>query len=145
MPKTFLKKLFTRANHLKVMVDYCMVDPEILDALRQIKTLDVKTTIECGFQPHTKDHTLVAATNEKRRLLITCNYRDIHEGKYPPCGHGGIVLIKHKRPTAEIVSERMRAFTVSGGRAHARGHVTHLNADKAVVHKLHKEVMEVRF
>lgn len=145
MPKTSLKKLFTRANHLKVMVDYCIIDHEILTALRKIKTLDIKTTIECGYSPWTKDETLVAGTTEKRRLLLTANYRDITPHRYPPCGHGGILLIKHPSPTGEIVYDRMRSFALKGGRSHAKGHVTYLNADKAEIHKLDKVVIELPF
>jgi hypothetical protein len=127
------------------MVDYCIIDPEIVEALRKINTLDVKTTLECGYNPWTEDETLVAGTTEKGRLLITSNYRDITPRKYPPCGHGGILLIKHPKPTGQIVYDRMRAFTLSGGRSHAKGHVTYLNADKAEILKLHKEVIELRF
>ncbi len=145
MPKISLKKLFTRANHLKLMVDYCMIDPEILDALHSIKTLDVKTTIECGYNPWTTDETLVAGTLEKDRLLLTANYNDITPRKYPPCGHGGILLIKHPKPDGRVVHERMQSFSVRGGRSHAKGHVTYLGEDKAVVHKLHREIVEVNF
>jgi hypothetical protein len=127
------------------MVDYDLVDPEILDALRRIKSVSVKTTIECGFDPWTKDGTLVDATSTKRRLLLTANYRDINERRYKPCLHGGILLIHHPKPSWETVYERMKAFSESGGRSQAKGHVTYLKAEKAIVHKLFKEVVEVPF
>ena len=145
MPKISLKKLFTRANHLKLMVDYCIIDPEIVDALRQIKTLDVKTTLECGYHPWTADETLVAGTTEKDRLLITANYRDITPARYPPCKHGGIILIKHPSPSGQIVFERMRSFALKGGRSHAKGHVTYLNADTAEIRKLDEEIIKLQF
>jgi hypothetical protein len=127
------------------MVDADLFDPEILEALRSIKSLDVKKTLDCGFNPWTHDQTLVEATEPQRRLLVTGNFRNINEKRYPPCGHGGIILINHPSPTGRVVGERMRAFARAGGRSHAKGHVTYLNRDKAVVHKLYKEITEVRF
>lgn len=145
MPKTSLKRLFTRTNHLKLMVDYCLVDPDILNALKTIRSVRVKTTIECGFNQGEKDKVLVAATEPKHRILLTANFNDINERKYPPCGHGGIILINHPRPDSAVVLERVKAFVLSGSKSEAKGHVTYLNKDKAIIHKLHKEKREVRF
>jgi hypothetical protein len=127
------------------MVDEDLLDQDILEALQQIGSIDVKTIFDCKLPSGTKDHVLVAATDRQRRLLLTGNYRDIHERKYEPCGHGGIILIKHPRPTAKLVSSRVRAFCKSGKRSLAKRHVTYLRADKFTIHKLHKEIVEERY
>jgi hypothetical protein len=127
------------------MVDYDLVDAEILTALNKIGAVNVKTTIECGYSQGAADKVLVDGTQKKRRVLLTGNYNDINERVYKPCFHGGIILINHPRPTGDIVYARMKAFSQSGGRSEAKGHVTYLNEDKAIVHKLHKEKIEVAF
>lgn len=127
------------------MVDNCLLDPDILSALRKINSINVKTQIECGYPHWTKDPVLVEATTTERRLLLTSNYNDINESVYEPCSHGGIILIKHARPDAQIVYERMKAFTQSGSRSHAKNHVTHLRAKDAIILKEHDEKVEVKF
>jgi len=135
----------TRTKHLKVMVDEDLLDPDIVDALHKIGSVDIKTTFECNLASGTKDHILVAATEKKRRLLLTANYRNIHERQYEPCGHGGIILIKHPRPTAQMVYARMKAFCESGKRSEAKRHVTYLRSDRFTIHKLHDEIVEERY
>jgi len=127
------------------MVDEDILGPRVLDALRRIGSVDAKTTFECGLGSGTKDGPLVAATADKRRLLLTANFRDINERVYEPCGHGGIIIIKHPRPSAEEIYARMKAFCESGKRSEAKGHVTYLRADKFTIHKLHKETVEERY
>lgn len=135
----------TRKKHLKVMVDEDLIDPRIIDALHSIGAVDVKTIFECNFRSGTKDEILVAATSTERRLLLTGNYRNIHERKYKPCGHGGIILIKHPRPTDKEVRERMRAFCKSGKKSEAKGHVTYLRRDRFTIHKEHREIIEEKY
>jgi hypothetical protein len=129
--------------NLKVMVDEDLLDRKTIEALRKLGTsIDVKTILECDFKQGADDKDLVAATKTKRRVLLTANYRDINERVYPPCFHGGLILIKHPRPSPTIVVSRMRAFCRSGKRSQAKGHVTHLNEDRFTIHKLHKEKIE---
>ena len=127
------------------MVDNCLIDPEILAELQKIKSVNFKTQQECGFSGSTKDHVLVEATSTERRLLLTCNYRDIHEGKYPPCTHGGILLIRHERPGPWDVYNRMKAFVESGQRSYARNHVTHLRENDATILKEHGQRVDVAY
>jgi hypothetical protein len=127
------------------MVDYDLKDPEILEALRKIKSINVKTTIECGFDPWTPDEKLVEGTTTERRLLLTANYNDINEDVYEPCYHGGIILIKHERPSPETVANRLKAFAQCGKRSLAKSHVTHLNENSATIHTLDEKPVEVRF
>jgi hypothetical protein len=128
------------------MVDEDLLDRRTIAALRKIGSgIDVKTILECNFSPGTKDKVLVAATRTKRRILLTANYRDINERIYKPCDHGGIILIKHRRPSPEVVCARVKAFCQSGKRSQAKGHVTHLNEDKFTIHKLHRETIEAKY
>ena len=125
----------THANHLKLMVDYNLKDPRIVTELDKLGALDVKTIIECGFQQHTEDDVLInKGTVEYGRLLLTRDIETINEGKYPPCKHGGIIIIKHKRPMPELVVAWVKAFVQSGKRALAKGHVTYLLEDRAIIY-----------
>ena len=133
-------------TNLKVMVDEDLLDKRTIAALQTIgAAVDVKTILECNLALGTKDKTLVAATTKKRRLLLTANYRDIHERNYKPCEHGGIILIDHPNPSPEVVCARLKAFCRSGKRSHAKGHVTYLRADKFIIHKEHKQKIEERY
>jgi Domain of unknown function (DUF5615) len=145
MLKTFWRWLVTHTKHLKIMVDYDLVDKRVIEALRRIGSVDVKTIIECGFEQDAHDKTLVAATDKQRRLLLTANYRNINEHRYEPCNHGGIILIKHPRPTPDAVYARMKAFCQSGHRSLAKRHVTYLKEDGYTIHKLYSEVIEERY
>jgi hypothetical protein len=135
----------THANHLKLMVDYNLKDPRIIAELDKLGALDVKTTIDCGYRQNTGDDVLVnTGTVEHKRLLLTKDKESIDEEEYPPCTHGGIIIIKHRRPRPEEVVARVTAFIRSGKRALAKGHVTHLRADGATIYT-HKDPVEVRF
>lgn len=124
----------TRANHLKLMVDYNLKDPLILQELDKLGALDVKTTIECGYEQWTHDDILVKGASEQRRLLLTKDKETIDEIEFPPCTHGGIIIIKDKRPMPENVVAWVKAFVQSGKRALAKHHVTHLLPDRAVIY-----------
>jgi hypothetical protein len=133
-------------TNLRVMVDEDLFGKEIISALNQLgSAVDVKTIVECNFPTGTKDKILVAATERKRRILLTANYVDINEHKYPPCEHGGIILIDHPNPSAEVVRSRLKAFCQSGKRSQAKGHVTYLKSDKFTIYKEHKEKVEGRY
>lgn len=132
-------------KYLKIMVDEDLLDPDIVDALKGIGVLHVKTLFECKLAQGTNDKAVVAKAKAKQRLLLTANYVDINERRFPPCTHGGIILIDHKQPTAKIVRERIKAFCASGRKSSAKGHVTYLKDGKFVIHKLHREKIEERY
>jgi hypothetical protein len=135
-----------RTTHLKLMIDYNLVDPEILAALEKLNALKVKTILDCGFSQHTGDDTLVnKGTVEHERVLLTRDKRTITKKKYKPCKHGGVIVIKHPRPTADMVFAWMKAFVQSGKRALAKNHFTYLRADGATIYTLSREPVEVRF
>lgn len=132
--------------NLKLMVDEDLIDHAILEALKRIgAAVDVKSFLDCNFSQGADDKDLVAATKPKRRILLTRNYRDINERVYPPCKHGGIILINHKNPTSDVVVSRLKAFCRSGKRSEAKGHVTHLYADGFKILKLNNETIEERY
>jgi len=127
------------------MVDEDLLDAKIIQALEKLSGVDVKTLLNCGFSQGAKDHTLVAATARQKRVLLTANFRDIHERKYPPCQHGGIILIRHPRPDAKVVTARLKAFCRSSQKSLAQGHVTYLKDNGFTIHKLHREVVEGKY
>jgi hypothetical protein len=133
------------ASHVKLMVDYNLKDPLVLECLSKLKALSVKTTIDCGFEQGTKDPVLVEATREIERLLLTRDKNSIDERLYPPCTHGGIIIIEHPRPTAEMVCAWMKSFVQSGKRAYAKGHVTYLNGDGYKIHTHQSQPITGRF
>lgn len=136
----------TQTNHLKLMVDYNLVDPDILAALEKLNAVKVKTIIECGYHQDTADEVLVnKGTVRQKRILLTGDMRTITRQKYKPCEHGGVIVIKDPRPTAEKIFASMKAFIQSGKRALAINHFTLLRLDGATIFTHHKEPVEVRF
>lgn len=119
----------TRTNHLNLMIDYDLVDREIIAALKQLNALKIKTIIEHGFNQDTKDKVLVGSTKKKKSLLLTGDKSTITKERYKPCTHGGIIIIKDPRPSPEKVYAWVKAFIQSGQRAFAKNHVTHLRKD----------------
>lgn len=128
----------THANHLKVMIDEDFIDPRTIECLKKLSSLKVKTIFECGFQMGEKDAVLISST-EDFGVLLTGDKNTIDERKYPPCSHGGIIIVKHKRPSADEICKRMKAFCLSGHRALAKNHVTHLYATHAVIYRCNKK------
>ena len=127
-----------QANHIKLMVDYNLIDPEIIEKLESLGALDVKTIIDCGYQQDTKDDILIwQGTLEQNRILLTADFRTINEKKYTPCNHGGIIIIEDPRPSPEKVFAFVKAFLQCGQRKYAKKHVTHLKRDsiKIVTHE----------
>lgn len=135
----------TQTNHLRLMVDYNLVDPEILDALNRLNAIKSKTIIECQYRQGEDDEVLVnKGTVEHRRILLTGDKKTITKEKYKPCEHGGVIVVKDPRPNADKVFAWMKAFIQSGQRAFAINHFTHLRADGATIWT-HTGRIEVRF
>lgn len=124
--------------NLKLMVDYCLKDPEILQKLETLGSLDIKTTIECGYPQSTSDADLIwKGTVEQERILLTRDYGTINAATYTPCKHGGILVVHHPRPTADIVHAFVKTLLQCGERRQAKCHFTHLRRDsiKILTHK----------
>jgi hypothetical protein len=126
------------------MIDEDLQDQRVIALLSKLKALKVKTTFECGFAQGTEDKTLVRATGENG-LLLTADKNTIDERKYKPCCHGGIIIVKHKRPTPDELYRRLKAFCQSGKRSLAKNHVTHLYGDRAVIHTHHQDPITVTY
>lgn len=117
------------------MLDYNLKGKLVLECLGRLGAVDVKTTIECGYKQNETDPVLInKGTLEHNRLLVTRDKNTIDEKKYKPCTHGGIIIIKHARPTPDMVCDWMKAFIQSGKRAYAKGHVTYLSGDGFKIH-----------
>ena len=139
MPKTFLKKLFTR--DLKLMIDY-NIDPKVVECLNKLGAVKAKTIIEYGFRPNAEDSQLVY--NDHRCALLTADKRTINEKKFPPCEHHGIILIKEDRASKDKICACIKALCRSGHRKKVSHNVIHLWEKKAIIHKHDKEVEEVQ-
>jgi hypothetical protein len=141
MRKTFWKRLFKR--DLKLMVDY-NIDPAVVGELNTLGAVKAKTIIDYGFKQDAEDRELIyRGTNHNRCVLLTADNQSIDEHKYPPCGHGGIILIKPKRPSKETIVTLVKAFCQSGHRSKASHNVVHLWADRATIYKHHGEREDV--
>jgi hypothetical protein len=116
----------TKTNHIKIMVDYDLIDPEIIKALETFSVLDVKTILQCGHKQHTPDKTLVDDTDRLDRILLTAD-AGISEKRYKPCEHGGIILIDDPRPTPQKVRAFMKTILQCGERQLCKRHVTRLS------------------
>ena len=129
-------------THIKLMIDYNLGSP-VAKALNELGAVKAKTIIEYGFKQHTEDPDLVAVTDEYGCILLTKDKKTINEHRYPPCKHGGIIIIKEKQPSVQKVFECVKAFCQSGQRELALHHVTHLWDDRAIIHT-HKGQVQIR-
>ena len=141
MPKTFLSRLFP--HDLKLMIDYNL-NPAAIDALNKLGSVKAKRSTEYGFSQGADDKELIySGTNKHRCVLLTGDFESIDEISYPPCGHGGIILLKEKRASPETIVACVKSFCQSGHRKKASHNVIHLWRDRAVIHKHDKEKEEV--
>lgn len=129
---------------MKLMLDYCLKNPKIIEALENDTHSDVVTTIDLGYRDNTSDDDLVRATVDRKRILVTKNYLDFDETKYPPCGHGGIIVFHTGETSASYVANRIKALIRSGNRRYVKGHVTHLYESKMEIYT-HKDPIKVNF
>jgi predicted nuclease of predicted toxin-antitoxin system len=131
-----MRKIFSkfRSRRLRLMVDYNLGQP-VADALNNIgRSVKAQTITQYGFRQDAKDEDLIQATNGLKCILVTRDKNSINEILYKPCTHGGIIIIKHKRPSVDDVRGHIKAFCQSGSRSLAIHGVTHLYKDHAVVH-----------
>lgn len=127
------------------MVDYNLIDPEIIRGLENFGALDVKTILECGFNQNAKDKELIKGTSDLDRILLTGDFRSIDENKYKPCEHGGIMIIKEKRPFPSDVIALVKAFLQCGQRRFAKHHVTYLKKDSLKIITHEKDAVIIDF
>ena len=140
MPKTFLKRLFTR--DLKLMIDYNL-DPQVAECLNKLGAVKAKTIIDYGFKSNAEDTDLVY--NKHRCTLRTADKRTINETRFPPCEHDGIIPIKELRPSREKICACIKALCHSGHRKKVSHNVIHLWEDRAIIHKHEGKREEILF
>lgn len=135
----------TQTKPLRLMIDYNLVDKRIVSALQALDGVEVKTIIECGYAQDTADEVLVnQGTVEHERLLLTRDKRTITRHRYQPCTHGGVIVLRHRRPDPETVLAAVAAFIQSSKTGVAPNHFTHLKPDGAKIWT-HKDPVEVTF
>jgi hypothetical protein len=117
------------------MVDETFGEP-VAEALNNdISFVKAKTTFECGFVQGTEDSVLIAGAKTENRILLTFDRNTIDKGRYPPCTHAGIIVIKGKHWAPDDIAKRLKTFAHSGKRKLLMHSVTYLHRDHAVVHQ----------
>lgn len=135
----------TRMKPLRLMIDYNLVDKRIVSALKALDGVEAMTIIECGYAENTADEVLVnQGTMEHGRLLLTRDKNTITRHRYQPCTHGGVIVIRHRRPSPSDVLAAVSAFIQSSKAGAAPNHFTHLRPDGAKIWT-HKDPVEVTF
>ncbi len=129
---------------MKIMVDQCLVKKSIVTSLEKVSAFNTKTIEELGYRHDTADSVLVQGTKSHRRILLTKNFKDINERKYPPCNHGGIIIVHAQETEADYIIRRIKALLKPATKNKVKGHVTHLYKERMVIYT-HKETIEVNF
>lgn len=140
MLKTLLKRF---ASHLTLMLDNTF-HKSLAEELNRIGSVKAKTIVEYGFRSKAEDRELISRTDELNCILLTNDHNTINEKLYPPCHHGGIIIIKDPRWTIESVSLAVKKFARSGSRKFAKHSVTYLHDNFATVHS-HNGVERIEF
>jgi hypothetical protein len=125
------------------MIDHVFGKP-VADILSDIRVVDTKTTLEHGFRPHAEDEEIIRNIADDGYIFLTHDRNTIDEYRFPPCSHGGIIIIRDKRWTEEKVLERIRDFCQCGYKKLAPHSVTYLHAEGAIIHT-HDGKKEVRY
>lgn len=142
MLEPFLRKPVTQ-HHLKLLVDYCVQAKLAAQKLNTLPKASAITTIDAGLRGHSADDDIVALGRLEDRIIVTGDFRTMNEHFYPPCTHGGILLIREE-PTADKVYKLVRSFMLSGQRMKAAHCVTHLWSDRCRINT-HSGVEEHRY
>lgn len=125
------------------MIDYVFGKP-IAEALNQIRVVDAKTTTDHGFQQNAEDEEIIRNIADDGYLFLTHDRNTIDEHRFPPCSHGGIIIVRDKRWTEEKVFERVKDFCQSGQKSLAPHCVTYLHEDGAIIHT-HEGIVRVNW
>jgi hypothetical protein len=125
-----------------------MVDADfgksVADAVNEIgSNITAKTHTENGLAPNAKDATLIEYGKEHNCIVLTHDRNTMNERIFKPCDHGGIIIFKEKRWFPEQVATSLKALRRSGKAGLVAHHVTHLSADRAVIHT-HTGIEEIQ-
>lgn len=131
-------------THLKLMIDYNFGEPVANILNHNIRVVDAKTTIDHGFRDNAEDDEIIRNIADDGYILLTHDRSTINEYRFPPCSHGGIIIIRDKRWTEEKVLERVKDFCQSGHKKLAPHCVTYLHEDGAIIHT-HEGTIPIRY
>lgn len=135
----------TQTKSLRLMIDYDLVDKRIVSALKSMEGVEAMTILECGYLQNTSDEVLInEGTVKHKRLLLTRDKGTINRWKYQPCTHGGVILVRHRRPDPNAILAAVSAFLQSSKTSVAPNHFTHLKPDGAKIWT-HTDPVEVSF
>lgn len=119
-------------THLNLMVDQTFGEP-VAKKLNEWGSIKATTTVGYGFRKNEKDDVLIGSLEQSNCFLLTHDHNTINEYRYEPCTHGGIIIIPRSTWTVEYVFDRVKAFILSGKKAHAEHCVTYLHPKKAII------------
>ncbi|HND19390.1 MAG TPA: DUF5615 family PIN-like protein [Acidobacteriota bacterium] len=131
-------------TRLKLMVDYNLGKP-VADRVNTLgKKVEATTTIDHGFRSNTADADLVAYARKAGILLLTHDVNTMDERTFPPCSHGGIIIVREKFLAEDNIANCIKNFCKLGKRRQlAKGHITHLWKNRAKI-ITHKEIFEFK-
>lgn len=119
-------------SRFKLMVDSDF-GPSVADAVNAIgSNVTAKTSVEKGLEPDADDSDLVGYG--QNWIVLTHDKTTINERTFPPCKHGGIIIFKEPRWFPETIVASLKKLRQSGKSTLVAHHVTHLFAEKAVIH-----------
>jgi hypothetical protein len=120
------------------MIDQTFGKP-VADMLNKLSPITAATTAERGFRDRRADKDLIAFTGDDGCVLLTHDHNTINKHRYPPCTHGGIIIIKGEW-FPETIYDGIKRLCESGKRKLIPHHVTYLYIEqkKAIIHT-HKE------
>lgn len=132
-------------SHFKLMIDETYGQP-VADEVNKISgKVAATTTFEQGFEQETPDEVLIRHGKEKNLILLTHDHNTIDEYTYPPCAHGGIIIVKDKNWFKETISASLKALRMSGKAGLVHHHVTYLFRNRAIIHTHDPEPVTVTF
>lgn len=126
------------------MIDHTFGEP-VAEKLNKLSAITAATTITRGFSDRRHDDDLVGFTKGDGCILLTFDHNTINEYKYPPCTHGGIIIVKGDW-FPETIFTGIKRLCESGHRKVVPNHVTHLYVEqKRALIKTHKEEIPLNF
>ena len=117
------------------MVDECLDGPvaKKLDSLR--KDVTAVTSQELGFSNHASDDNLVLFTKNNDVVLVTADKNTINRSLFPPCSHGGIVVVTDPKWTEDTIRDSMKMlFAQKRRRQLVKNHFTYVSREEATIH-----------
>jgi hypothetical protein len=115
-------------TRIRLLIDHNFGQP-VADKLNELKYVSAITTIESGFSQRRSDADLVSFTTEDGCVFITHDHNTINEHRYPPCSHGGIIVIQGDW-FPETVLAMFKKLWNSGSRRLIQSHVTRLRIEE---------------